>query len=74
MNMNAHAQHPHFDPTVDELETLKKLEIGETISFETAAREHIPKRLLEFGLVHQDEDRKWTITPLGRDQIRRQED
>lgn len=64
----------HFDPTVDELEALKKLEMGETISFESAAREHISKRLLEFGLVRQDDDKKWSITPLGRDQIRRQED
>jgi len=43
-------------------------------SFETAAREHLSKRLLEFGLAKQDEDKKWTITPLGRELIRRQED
>ena len=72
--MNAHDQHLHFEPTIDELETLKKLEIGEVISLESAAREHISKRLLEFGLAQQDADRKWFITPLGRDLIRRQED
>ena len=72
--MNAHDQHRHFEPTIDELETLKKLEIGEVISLESAAREHISKRLLEFGLARQDADRKWSITPLGRDLIRRQED
>lgn len=72
--MNAHDHQLHFEPTVDELETLKKLEIGEVISLESAAREHISKRLLEYGLAHQNEDRKWSITPMGRDLIRRQED
>lgn len=65
---------PHFDPTVDELEALKKLEMGETISLESASREHISKRLLEFGLARQDADKKWSITALGRELIRRQED
>lgn len=72
--MTARDHLPHFEPTVDELEALKKLEMGETISLESAAREHISKRLLEFGLARQDEQKKWTITPLGRDLIRRQED
>jgi len=64
----------HFEPTVDELAALKKLEMGESISLESAAREHISKRLLEFGLAHQDTAKKWSITALGRDLIRRQED
>lgn len=72
--MTVHASLLNFDPTVDELEALKKLEMGENISFESAAREHISKRLLEFGLAQQGADRKWTITPVGRDLIRRQED
>lgn len=64
----------HFEPTVDELAALKKLEMGEAISLESAAREHISKRLLEFGFAQQDAAKKWSITPLGRDLIRRQED
>ncbi|MET1116677.1 MAG: hypothetical protein ABWY08_17230 [Comamonas sp.] len=72
--MNAHDHQLHFEPTIDELETLKKLEMGESISLESAAREHVSRRLLEFGLAHQDTDKKWSITPLGRDLIRRQED
>jgi len=72
--MTARDHLPHFEPTVDELEALKNMEMGEVISFETAAREHLSKRLLEFGLAKQDEDKKWTITPLGRELIRRQED
>lgn len=71
--MSVHDPLLHFEPTVDELEALKKLEMGENISFESAAREHISKRLLEFGLAQQDASKKWSITALGRELIRRQE-
>lgn len=63
----------HFEPTVDELAALKKLELGEPISLESAAREHVSKRLLERGMAHQDGAGKWSLTTLGRELIRRQE-
>lgn len=63
----------HFEPTVDELAVLKKLELGEPISLESAVREHISKRLLEQGLARQDIFGKWSLTPVGRELIRRQE-
>lgn len=62
---------PVYEPTVDELETLKKLEMGEDVSLWTAAREHLSKRLLERGLVEQDGARHWQITAQGREIIRR---
>ncbi len=62
---------PVYEPTVDELEVLKKLEMGEPVSLETAAREHLSRRLLERGLVALDGSRQWHITEAGRAQIRR---
>lgn len=62
---------PVYEPTVDELEVLKKLEMGEPVSLESAAREHLSRRLLERGLVEVDGNRKWHITDSGRAQIRR---
>jgi hypothetical protein len=66
---NYHA--PVYEPTVDELETLKKLEMGEEVSLWSAAREHVSRRLLERGLVEQGVDKQWHITALGREIIRR---
>lgn len=71
MTVSFHA--PHFEPTVDELAVLKKLELGEPISLESAAREHVSKRLLEWGMAHQDGAGKWSLTPLGRELIRRRD-
>lgn len=34
---------PVYEPTVDELEVLKKLEMGEPVSLESAAREHMSR-------------------------------
>lgn len=61
----------HFEPTVDELEVLKKLELGESISLESAMREHLSKRLLERGMAHKNDSGEWALTALGRDLIRR---
>lgn len=63
---------PVYEPTVDELKTLKKLELGEDVSLWTAAREYLSRRLLERGLVEQDEQKHWHITDAGRMLIRRQ--
>lgn len=40
---------PVYEPTVDELETLKKLELGEDVSLWSAAKEYLSRRLLERG-------------------------
>ena len=53
---------PVYEPTVDELETLKQLEMGQDVSLWSAAREYLSKRLLE---------RHWHITETGRLLIRR---
>ena len=62
---------PEYEPTVDELETLKQLEMGQDVSLWSAAREYLSKRLLERGLVTQDTERHWHITDAGRTLIRR---
>lgn len=62
---------PVYEPTVDELATLKKLEMGEDVSLSSAVREHMSKRLLERGLVEQDGEKQWHITASGREVIRR---
>lgn len=62
---------PVYEPTVDELETLKKLELGEDVSLGEAVKEYLSKRLLERGLVVQDEEKHWHITESGRLLVRR---
>ncbi|WP_027016682.1 hypothetical protein [Comamonas composti] len=63
---------PVYEPTVDELAVLKHLELGQPVSLESAAREHLSRRLLERGLVEVDIERCWSITEAGRAVIRRQ--
>ncbi|WP_313302883.1 hypothetical protein [Diaphorobacter sp.] len=60
-----------FEPTVDELSMLKRLEMGELVSMTAALREHLSVRLLEWGMIGKTFDGKFTITDLGRQQIRR---
>ena len=69
MNNRYHA--PNFEATVDELETLKQLEIGRSISVPAALEQHLSGRLLEHGLVAQQEDKAFVITDAGRALIRR---
>lgn len=61
---------PMYEPTVDELAVLKKLELGESISVEDALHAHVSKRLLERGLVEQ-RDGHLTITAQGLQLIKR---
>ena len=63
---------PHFDATVDELQTLKQLEIGELITTPDAVREHLSSRLYERGYLTKNEAGDLSITDLGRALIRRQ--
>ncbi|MFZ3123796.1 MAG: hypothetical protein WA129_01455 [Acidovorax sp.] len=63
----------HFDPTVDEIDVLKRLEMGEHIALDGALREHLSGRLLEWGFISKNMDGEMAITPLGRQLIRRQD-
>lgn len=63
---------PHYEPTVDELETLKQLEMGEPITPPEALREHLSSRLYERGFIAKNALGQLTITDTGRALIRRQ--
>ena len=63
----------HYDPTVDELETLKQLEMGELITTPEALHEHMSGRLFERGLIAKNSVGELTITATGRALIRRQD-
>lgn len=62
---------PTFEPTVDEIATLKQLEMGQCISVPDALRHHLSGRLLEWGYVGKNFDGHFTITDSGRKLIRR---
>lgn len=69
-----HTYHaPHFDATVDELETLKQLEMGELITTPDAVREHLSSRLYERGYITKNASGDLAITDMGRALIRRQD-
>jgi len=63
---------PHFDPTVDEIETLKQLEMGESITLPHALKDHVSARLLEWGFIAKGAGGELVITASGRQLIRRQ--
>jgi len=63
---------PHFDPTVDEIETLKQLEMGESLTLPHALKDHVSARLLEWGLIAKGTAGELVITASGRQLIRRQ--
>ena len=63
---------PHFDPTVDEIDTLKKLEMGQCFSLEEGLKHHLSGRLLERGYVGKTPVGEFCITEPGRQLIRRQ--
>ena len=62
---------PTFEPTVDELGVLKRMEMGETMSMTSALREHLSVRLLEWGMIGKTVDGRFTLTDSGRRIIRR---
>ena len=70
--MTTHYHAPHFDPTVDELETLKQLEMGALVTTPEAIKEHMSGRLMERGYITKGESGQLTITEIGRELIRRQ--
>ena len=63
----------HYDPTVDDLETLKQLEMGELITTPEALHEHMSGRLFERGFIAKNSAGELTITATGRALIRRQD-
>ena len=63
---------PHFDPTVDEIATLKQLEMGEVITLPHALKDHVSGRLLERGFIAKGPAGALSITDSGRQLIRRQ--
>ena len=60
------------NPTVDELEALKHLEL-EGMGLPEALHRHLSGRLLEYGHVNVDADGTFVITDKGRALIRRQD-
>jgi len=64
---------PHFDPTVDEIATLKQLEMGEVITVPDAVKDHVSGRLMDWGLIAKGTGGELAITPAGRQLIRRQD-
>ena len=61
---------PVFEPTVDELALLKKLELGQHMSIPDALLAHVSKRLFERGMLDH-RDRELVITSQGLALIRR---
>ncbi|MBU0749496.1 MAG: hypothetical protein KKB08_02885 [Gammaproteobacteria bacterium] len=64
---------PHFEPTVDEIETLKQLEMGQVITLPHALKDHVSARLQDWGLITKGSTGEFFITASGRQLIRRQE-
>lgn len=64
---------PHFDPTVDEIGTLKQLEMGQVITLPHAIKDHVSGRLLEWGFITKGSGGELAITASGRQLIRRQD-
>ena len=64
---------PHFDPTVDEIETLKQQEMGEVITLPRTLKGHVSARLLEWGFVTKGAGGQLVIKASGRQLIPRQD-
>lgn len=73
MNMTSTYHAPTFDPTVDELETLKRLEMGDKITVPEAIKDHVSGRLLEWGFITKSTTGQLAITATGLQLIRRQD-
>ncbi len=73
MNMTSTYHAPTFDPTVDELETLKQLEMGDKITVPEAIKDHVSGRLLEWGFITKSTTGQLAITATGLQLIRRQD-
>ena len=74
----ATAQHtyhaPVFEPTVDELETLKQLELQPAMTVPQALRQHLSGRLLDWGYLQKTAEGGFAITDTGRRLVQRREE
>ena len=57
---------PTFEPTVDEIATLKQLEMGQAISVPDALKHHLSGRLLDWAYIGKTPGGEFHITDLGR--------
>jgi len=64
---------PTFDPTVDELATLKQLELEPAMSMPQALHQHLSGRLLDWGFIHKTPEGAFAITDAGRKLVQRRE-
>jgi hypothetical protein len=64
---------PTFEPTVDEIATLKQLEMGQAIAVPDALKHHLSGRLLEWGYIGKSPAGIFHITDTGRKLIKRQD-
>lgn len=62
---------PTFEPTVDEIEALKQLEMGQAMSVPQALKHHLSGRLVEWGFIGKTPSGDLSITDAGRQLIRR---
>lgn len=65
---------PIFEPTVDELEALKQLEIDPILTMPQALKHHLSGRLLEWGYIRKTPEGSFAITDAGRKLVQRRED
>jgi len=63
---------PTFEPTVDEIETLKQLEMGAAVGMPDVLKHHLSGRLLDWGYIAKTPSGQLGITENGRKLIRRQ--
>jgi hypothetical protein len=61
----------HFDPTMDEVATLKHIELHGPMPLATALKRHLPPRLTEHGYLARGAEGSYVITERGRELIRR---
>ncbi len=62
-----------FEPTVDELRTLKHLELEPVMSVPEALKQHLSGRLLDWGYIRRTPEGAFTLTDAGRKQVQRQQ-
>lgn len=65
---------PVFEPTVDELETLKQLELQPAMTVPQALHQHLSGRLLEWGYLQRTPEGGFAITDRGRKLVQRLEE
>jgi ribosomal protein L34 len=62
-----------FDPTIDEVNALKQIELGGPLPLATALKKHLPPRLTQHGFLARGSEGSYVITQQGRELIRRRD-